>query len=90
MAMRINKSRSSIIVLLTFLLTGIFCPAVLPAFQEPPPGPQTDEEREQLLDMIRQRMEQRQQDQENPQFQRFPPMRQQMQQQLIHEQPDPR
>ena len=82
MAMRINKSRSSIIVLLTFLLTGIFCPAVLPAFQEPPPGPQTDEEREQLLDMIRQRMEQRQQDQENPQFQRFPPMRQQMQQQL--------
>jgi general secretion pathway protein D len=86
MAMSINKSRSSIIVLLTVLLTGIFCPAMLSAFQEPPPGPPvSDEDREQMLDMIRQRMEQRQQDQGNQQFQRFPPMQQQrqlMQQQL--------
>ncbi|MEJ2110301.1 MAG: hypothetical protein P8Z37_10390 [Acidobacteriota bacterium] len=59
--MSIKKPWSSVIVLIIVLLSVALVPAAALAFQEPPPGPPiSDEEREQLLERIRERMEERQ------------------------------
>jgi len=58
MAMSNNKSWSSVILLFTVLLAVVSCPVVVPAFQESPPGPPVSEEdRERVLEGIRDRLE---------------------------------
>jgi general secretion pathway protein D len=82
MAMRINQSGSSIILLLTLLLLVGFCPSAVvfaqdEEGQQPPGPPVSDEERQRLLDQIRQRMEERQLQQNNRPFPRGGPFGQQ-------------